>query len=291
MIRVQNMTFSYERNIPVLRDISLAESEPVITGLWGRNGAGKTTLMKLLAGHLRPDQGSVKIMGMAPYNDARAVRHVCFMQEEHLFGWMWTVRDTLHFSRYFNSNWNPDTAERLLEIFKLEEKKKVAQLSKGMKSALQYIIGLSSHAAVTILDEPINGLDAAARKKLYETLLESHAAHPRLIMISTHHIEELQVLFETLAVLKNDTLLLHEPMDKIRERGIWLAGEKNRVEEASAGWKVLEQIEAGSMVKVMLDATFSSEWKELALKKGLSIEKAKMQDYLLNITSDQEVRV
>ena len=92
MIRVQNMTFSYERNIPVLRDITLTESEPVLTGLWGRN-AGKTTLMKLLAGHLRPGQGSAKIMGMAPYNNALAVRQVCFMQEEHLFGWLWTVRD------------------------------------------------------------------------------------------------------------------------------------------------------------------------------------------------------
>src|SRR5690606_18842407 len=97
----------------------------------------------------------------------------------------------------------------------------------------QYIIGLSSHAAVTLLDEPIIGLDAAARTKLYETLLESHAAQPRLIMISTHHIEELQALFETLVVLKNGRLLLHEPMDKIRERGIWLAGGKNKVEEAA----------------------------------------------------------
>jgi len=291
MISVQNMTYGYERTIPVLRDITLTESAPVITGLWGRNGAGKTTLMKLLAGHMRPDQGSVEVLDMAPYNNEQAVRHVCYMQEEHPFGWLWTVRDTLHFGRYFNPNWNPDTAERLLEIFELDVKKKVAELSKGMKTALQYIIGLSSHAAVTILDEPINGLDAAARKKLYETLLESHATQPRLIIISTHHIEELQALFETLVVLKNGRLLLHEPMDRIRKRGIWLAGEKNRVEDTAAGRKVLERSEAGSMVKVMIDAPFSSEWKALAQKQGLSIEKAKMQDYLLNITGDQEVPV
>jgi len=291
MIQVQNMTYSYERNIPVLRDITLAESEPVITGLWGRNGAGKTTFMKLLAGHMRPDQGSVEVMGMAPYNNELAVRHVCFMQEEHLFGWLWTVRDALHFARYFNHNWNPDTSEKLLKIFKLDGKKKVAKLSKGMKTALQYIIGLSSQAAITIFDEPINGLDAAARKKLYETLLESHAEHPRLIMISTHHIEELQPLFETLIVLKNGKLHIHEPMDKIRERGIWLAGEKNKVGEIVTGQKVLEQSEVSSTVKVMIDVPYSNEWKALAQKQGLSIEKARMQDYLLDITSDQEVPV
>jgi ABC-2 type transport system ATP-binding protein len=160
-----------------------------------------------------------------------------------------------------------------------------------MKSALQFIIGLASQASITILDEPINGLDAAMRKKLYETLLDSHAEHPRLIMISTHHIEELQALFETLVVLKNGKLLIHEPMDTIRERGVWLAGAKNKVEETAAGGKVLERSEVGSMVKVMVDAPFSNEWKALAQKQGLSVEKAIMQDYLLNITGDQEVPV
>lgn len=67
------------RTTPVLRNITLVENEPVITGLWGRNGSGKTTLMKLLAGHQRPDQGSIKFMGLAPYNNEQAVQHLCYM--------------------------------------------------------------------------------------------------------------------------------------------------------------------------------------------------------------------
>lgn len=291
MIRVHNMTYCYEKNTPVLQNITLVEQEPVITGLWGRNGAGKTTLMKLLAGHLRPDQGDIEIMGQAPYNNDQAVRQVCYMQEEHPFGLLWTVRDTLRFSQYFNPNWNQDAAERLLVIFKLDQKKKVTKLSKGMKSALQFIIGLASQASITILDEPINGLDAGMRKKLYETLLESHAEHPRLIMLSTHHIEELQPLCESLAVLHDGKLLIHEAAEEIRERGIWLAGNRNKVEKVIAGQRVLEQSEAASMVKVMIDAPFSAEWKASAQRHGLSIEKARMQDYLLNITGDQEVQV
>lgn len=291
MIRIQNMTYCYESNIPVLNDITFTEKEPIITGLWGRNGAGKTTLMKVLAGHLPPNQGDVEIMDMSPYNNAQAVQHVCYMQEEHPLGWLWTVRDALRFGRYFNPNWNQDMANRLLEIFRLDEKKKVMKLSKGMKAALQYVIGLSSQAAITILDEPINGLDAAMRKQLYSTLLESHAEHPRLIVISTHHIEELQTLFETLIVLKDGKLLLHKTMDQIRERGLWLMGSKSKVDEAIAGQTVFEQSTIGSMVKVMIDAPFTSQWKELAQKHGLSIEKAKTQDYLLNITCDEEVAV
>ncbi len=291
MIRMNNVIFGYEKNNPVLQSITLEENEPVITGLWGRNGTGKTTLMKLLAGHLRPGEGSIQIMGLAPYNNEQAVQHVCFMQEDHPFSVLWTVRDALRFGQYFNPNWSQEAAERLLSIFKLDEKKIIPKLSKGMKTALQFIIGLSSHANITIFDEPISGLDAGMRKKLYEALLESHENHQRLILLSTHHIEEVQPLCESLIVLHDGKLLMHEEIEGIRERGIWLTGEKNTLEKVVTSQKILEHIEAGNMVKAMIDAAYSKEWKETAQTYGLSIEKAKMQDYLLNITRDEVVSV
>lgn len=291
MIQVQKMSYSYDKNVPVLEDITLMEQEPVIMGLWGRNGAGKTTLMKLLAGHLRPSQGIVTIMGEEPYNNEQAAKSVCYLQEEHPFGHLWTVQDALLFGSLFNPDWHQDTAEKLLGLFKLEKRKKVNKLSKGMKSSLQFIIGLASHAAITILDEPINGLDAGMRKTLYEAVLESHGEFPRLIMISTHHIEEFQGLFESLVVLKDGKLLFHEPMDDIRIKGVWLTGNRNKLKEVMAGQRVLEKSEVGSLVKVMLDAPFSYEWKATARAGNLAIEKAKMQDYLLSITKNLEVPV
>ncbi|UNC92014.1 ATP-binding cassette domain-containing protein [Candidatus Contubernalis alkaliaceticus] len=291
MIRIDNVIFGYEKDNPILRSITLEENEPVITCLWGRNGAGKTTLMKLLAGHLRPDEGSIQIMGLAPYNNEQAVQHLCFMQEDHPFSTLWTVRNAFRFGQYYNPNWSQETAEQLLNIFKLDEKKTITKLSKGMKTALQFIIGLSSHANITIFDEPISGLDAGIRKKLYKALLESHENHPRLILLSTHHIEEVQPLCESLIVLHNGKLLMHKEIEGMRERGIWLTGEKNTLEKVVTSQKILEHIEAGNMVKAMIDAAYSKEWKETAQTYGLSIEKAKMQDYLLNITRDEEVSV
>ena len=96
MIRVENVTYSYG-DTSVLEDISFKEMEPGITAIWGRNGAGKTTLMKLLAGHERPNKGIVEIMGMAPYNRAEAVQHVCYMQEDHPFSSIWNVKDALRY--------------------------------------------------------------------------------------------------------------------------------------------------------------------------------------------------
>jgi ABC-2 type transport system ATP-binding protein len=291
MIELSNVNFSYDKNVPVLQNITLRETKPVIAGLWGRNGAGKTTLMKLLAGHERPDEGGVRIMGEEPYNNWQAVQKICFMQEDLPLSWLWTVRDTLLLARYYNPNWDLQLANRLLGIFELDQHKKVVKLSKGMKSALHYIIGLSSMAEITVLDEPINGLDAWMRKKLYETLLDSHADFPRLIMISTHHIEELQPLFETLAVMYRGRLLFYQSMEKVRERGIWLAGERAKVEKAILKQPVLEQISSGPIMKVLLDTVYTSELKRKAQEQGFTMEKANMQDYLLGLTANEEVLI
>lgn len=287
MIRVEQVTFGYGEE-PILKDFSFKEKENGITAIWGRNGAGKTTLMKLLAGHEKPNKGMIEIKGAAPYNHAEVVQYVCYMQEDHPFSILWNVKDALRFGQYYYSNWDMDMANRLLKIFRLDEKKKISKLSKGMKSALQFIIGISSHAKITILDEPSNGLDANMRKKMYQILRESQEQHPRLFFVSTHHIEELQSICDSILVIHDKEAFFHEPIDEIREYGIWLAGNKNKIEEVTDGQNVLEISELGSRLKMLVDVPFNEEWKEIASFHGLSIEKVKLQDYLLNKTEEAE---
>ncbi|KOS64398.1 ABC transporter ATP-binding protein [Lysinibacillus agricola] len=287
MIRVENVTYGYGEE-SILKDISFKEKENGITAVWGRNGAGKTTLMKLLAGHDKPNKGIVEIMGTAPYNRAEVVQSVCYMQEDHPFSSIWNVKDSLRFGQYYYSNWDMDMANRLLKIFRLDENKKISKLSKGMKSALQFIIGISSNAKITILDEPSNGLDANMRKKMYKIIRESQEQHPRLFLVSTHHIEEIQQICDSILVIHDKEVFIHEPIDEIRECGIWLVGDKNTIEKVTDGQYVLEASELGSRLKVMVDVPFNEKWKEIASLHGLSIEKVKLQDYLLNKTEEAE---
>lgn len=287
MIRVNNLMFAYDKT-PVLQGVTFHIHEPVITVLWGRNGAGKTTLMNLLAGHEQVRSGTVKIMGMEPWNNSEAVQQLCYMKENHPFSLLWDVSDTLRFAGYFHENWDVKTAVKLLKIFKLDEKKEIRKLSKGMKSALCFIIGIASNAAVTILDEPINGLDAGMRKIMYEVLMKSHADHPRAILLSTHHIEEVQPVCEDLIVLNEGRLVFHKSLEEIRKQGVWLSGIKEKVNHLADGSEVLDSHKAGKMMKVMLDVPFSQEWKEKAQAHTLHAEKAKIQDYLLNITKEKD---
>ena len=273
----------------ILDHVTLHESEPVISAIWGRNGAGKTTLMSLLAGHNRPDQGSIRVMGEDPYNNLAAQKHLCYVQENHPLGRNWTISDLVRFGQYFHPEWNQELAERLIDRFELPSKRKIVKFSKGMKTAAQMVLGLASQASVTILDEPTNGLDAEKRKFFYNALLESYEEHPRLILISTHHIEEIQPLCESIIVLHQGGVLCHEQMEEMREKGVLLTGLIRDIDQVTQGESIMESVQLGSTKKVMIDASYSKAWRDKAQAHGLSIEKATLQDYLVNLTRKQEV--
>lgn len=284
MIEVKNLTYGYHHT-PVLSDFNLIETEPNIIGLWGRNGSGKTTLMSLLAGHYKPSEGQIKVLSEEPYNNLSTLENICYIQENHPFGQNWKIEDVCKFGRYFHPNWNQEFAEHLIELFELPLKKKISKFSKGMKTATQILLGLASNAHITILDEPTNGLDAVKRKQFYDALLESYEEHPRFILLSTHHIEEIQPLCESLVVICDGKVLFHEQMEVMREKGVILSGDFNMIEKVTSEVDVIESSKISTTLKVMIDENYSNDWKTIAANHHLTIEKASLQDYLINVTN------
>ncbi|AXF57382.1 ATP-binding cassette domain-containing protein [Salicibibacter kimchii] len=284
MIDIQDLSFSYG-NVTALENVSLKETEPIITGLWGRNGSGKTTLMKLISGLEQPNQGKISINGITPYNNSEAMNHVTFMQEDHPFSDLWDVEDVLRFGAYFNENWDQAFAEYLLEVFELPRKKKIRQFSKGMKTMIKITLGLASKAPVTIMDEPSNGLDAHMRKQFYDVLLDTYEEHPRFILLSTHHIEEIEPLCEKIAVIDQQTIIRYEDTEDLKRHGVLITGPFEAVKSVIGNSRVIDERRIGKQLHVMID---DSLHMDLGVKEneaaGLTIEKAPLQDYLVNLT-------
>ncbi len=289
MIEIKNLTYGY-KHTPVLTEFNFIETEPSIIALWGRNGAGKTTLMSLVAGHYKPNDGSIKVLGEAPYNNLNVLENICYIQENHPFGHNWRIDDLLKYGRYFHPEWDQEFAEHLVQVFELPKNKKITKFSKGMKTAVQIILGLASNAKITVLDEPTNGLDAVKRKLFYDALMESYEENPRLILLSTHHIEEIQPLCETIVVVNDGKVLFHEQMEVMREKGIILSGNIDSIEHVTKNISILESSKISSTKKVMIDELFTNEWKKIAEDHHLTIEKATLQDYLINKTKNKEVK-
>lgn len=288
MIKLENVSFSYG-NTPVLKNVNIIETEPIIVGLWGRNGSGKTTLMKLLSGMENIDAGSINVNGITPYNNNEAMNSITYMQENHPFSDLWNVEDALHFGALFNKNWDNELAEHLVALFELPRKKKIKNFSKGMQTMVQIVVGLASKAPVTIMDEPTNGLDAYMRKQFKDALLNSYEEDPRLIILSTHHIEEIEAMCEKIAIINQQTIVRYGEMEELKMHGVHLSGSAAAVESLIEGQTILEKRKLGKQINVMIDDVFTDEWKFRAKEAGVTVEKAPLQDYLVNYTTKKEV--
>ncbi len=287
IIDIQNMSFKYKDEY-VLQDLTLQDDEPMIIGLWGRNGSGKTTLMKLMSGQEKQNSGDIAILNYKPYNNAEASKQITYLRENHFFGKSWNINDAMKFAAMFNDNWNQEEADYLIDLFELPRKKKIRNFSKGMKSMVQSVIGLASHAPVTMLDEPTNGLDAYMRKLFTQALRESFEADQRYIMIASHHIKEIEKICEKLIVISDHRVKLHEPIEYFQSRGAILVGKLEDIHQITSEDAIIEQSTIMSQHKVMADIPYDAALQEQCRALNVKVDKASIQDYLVNVTMTKE---
>lgn len=223
----------------VLHHIDLEIEPGKIYGLIGRNGAGKTTLMSILTAQNPASGGTVTYNGMPVWENQEALDHLCFSRELNpLVGWgsnNLRAKDYFKTAATFFPKWDKELAKHLIQEFELDVKKRVNKMSKGMMSMVTIIIALASKADITILDEPVAGLDVVARDSFYKALLADYTETGRTFIISTHIIEEAADLFEETIILKDGSLLLKENTQDLLDRAFHVSGKAEDVDAATAG--------------------------------------------------------
>lgn len=186
-----------------------------IVGLLGPNGSGKTTLIKLLTGLLAPTEGRVKVAGKEIDVETKAI--VSYLSDAHALNENYTVKQEIEYFVDFFDDFDEEKAEKMIRELGIDEKKKVKTLSKGTKEKLSLVLTLSRNARLFILDEPIAGVDPAARDYILETIL-SHKLANSTMLISTHLISEIEQYFDYVIFLKEGEVVLHGETESIRQR-------------------------------------------------------------------------
>ena len=226
----------------ILHHIDLEIEPGKIYGLIGRNGAGKTTLLSIMTAQNPASRGTVTYNGMPVWENQEALDHICFSRELNpLVGWgsnNLRAKDYLKTASIYYPHWDKELAERLVKAFELDVKKRVCKMSKGMMSMVTIIIALASKADITILDEPVSGLDVVTRELFYKLLLDDYAQTGRTFVISTHIIEEAADLFEETIILKDGSLLLKENTQELLERAFHISGKAEDVDAVCTGLSV-----------------------------------------------------
>ena len=235
--------------LKVLDGLDLTVEPGKIYGLIGRNGAGKTTLLSILTAQNTLDAGEVTYGGQPVWENQWALDHLCFSRElqpaRNGAQNPQKVRDYLRAAAAFLPRWDREYAARLLEEFRLEPRKKIGQLSKGQMSMVTILVALASRAPVTILDEPVAGLDVVMRERFYRLLLDDYAETGRTFILSTHIIEEAASVFEDVIILDQGRILENCPTEELVAQFAYLTGREDEVDLACRGLQVLSTQQMG----------------------------------------------
>lgn len=213
LLEVNHITKSYVNNI-VLDDVTFSIPKGKIIGLLGPNGSGKTTLIKLINDLLKADFGTIKVEGLDLGVETKKL--ISYLPDKNYLNNNMTVLELLNYFKDFYENFRIDKAKELISKLGLDLNQKLKTMSKGTKEKVQLILVMSRKAKLYILDEPIGGIDPAARDYIINTILTNFSDDASLL-ISTHLISDLEKVLDEVIFLKNGKVIRSGSTDEIRK--------------------------------------------------------------------------
>lgn len=215
-IELENLSKKFGDNKAV-DNLSLQVPAGSIFGFLGPNGAGKTTTVKMMLGLVRPDGGQGFVLGRDIVRESEAIRsktgYVAEIQEMYRY---MTVQEIIGFCKPFYTGWNDQLVKRYLEFFQLPSRKKIKNLSKGMKTQLALILAMAPEPELLVLDEPTSGLDTINRQEFLRIILEEIALQGRTVFLSSHLLHDVERVADRVAIIKHGKLIDIRSIDELK---------------------------------------------------------------------------
>jgi len=199
-----------------LNNVSFQLPRGRIIALVGPNGSGKSTILKLIAGLVRPSQGSVTVCGKKP--GRRIAGEVAYLSELDALYPFFTVEETIDFNAGLFADFDHQKAQEILHFMQLEPDKKVRHLSKGNRGRLKILLALSRRAPLLLLDEPLAGLDPLVRDSIIKSMISYLDLREQTVLMSTHEVSEVEPALDLVISLSNGQIKGMEEVERIREQ-------------------------------------------------------------------------
>ena len=214
LVYLDHVTKNYGHEV-ALMDVSLNIQPGRIIGLLGPNGSGKTTIIKLINGLLQPSLGNIYIHGQLPSPASKKV--VSYLPDTTYLNENMKISDAIRYFQDFYTDFNVQRAYQLLNDLHLQPNQKLNRLSKGNKEKVQLILVMSREADLYVLDEPIGGVDPAARDYILRTIIQNRRPNSS-VLISTHLIADIEQVLDEAIFINQGRILLHENTTVLRNQ-------------------------------------------------------------------------
>jgi ABC-2 type transport system ATP-binding protein len=215
MIEVKGLSKRFDNNI-ALDGLDMNIEKGSIYGLVGANGAGKTTIIKHLAGVIRQDKGTIMYEGQDVWENEGLKQKIGLIPDELYFPPSYNMKNMRSLYRGVYDEWDDEKFNKMSELFKLNQKKKINSFSKGMKKQVLFCLVLATKPEYLLLDEPIDGLDPLVRKLVWRFILDDVKERQMTVVVSSHNLRDMEDVCDHIGIIAHGKMMLERKLDSLK---------------------------------------------------------------------------
>lgn len=261
-----------------LNGVDFTIQGPTVLAVVGKNGSGKSTLLRILNGMEKPSKGTIAINGKAPYDNGKILRDIIFIDEKIEFDFTLSIGGILEKCAFMDKRFDLELALDMAKQFGLNLKKRQSQLSKGMRNQFGITVGLAINRPVTIMDEPISGLDESSRRLFYSLLVKSQCDNPRTFIVTTHLLGEFEKYADSFMVMNKGKLAAHDKREAFETLFVRVTGLQENVDKITDGLETYEIKTFADMKSVTVPNLLNREKKRFAEENNVEIRGVSVND-------------
>ena len=215
MIEVKSVVKDFD-GVRALNDLTMTVPSGSVYGLVGPNGAGKSTIIRHITGILKADRGEILIDGKPVFENPEVKAKIAYIPDDIFFFPNATIKETANFYKSIYPSFDEERFDKLGEVFKLDTRRQMRRLSKGMQKQAAFWIAISMRPEVLVLDEPVDGLDPVMRRQIWSIIMADVAENGTTVLISSHNLRELEDVCDHVGIMNRGRILLERSLEELQ---------------------------------------------------------------------------
>lgn len=271
MIEVRNVVKEFD-GFRALDGMSMTVPKGSVYGLVGPNGAGKSTIIRHLTGIYRQDSGEILVEGTPIFETPEVKSRIAYIPDDIFYFSNASIREMADFYRSVYPNFDEDRFKKLGEVFKLDPKRQMRRLSKGMQKQAAFWVAVSLRPEILILDEPVDGLDPVMRRQIWSIIMADVAENGTTVLVSSHNLRELEDVCDHVGIMNKGKVMLERSLADLQENIVKIQLALPDGGTLPEGLDILHRSSTGRLQSLIMHGSAAELEEKLAEAKPLFID-------------------